>query len=407
MEKVLFVDDEPLVLEGYQRSLRKFFQVEIAEGADAGLSTLATHGPFPLIVSDFRMAGMNGTQFLAMVKALAPDSVRMMLSGQADMAAVVDAVNEGAIFRFLNKPCSPETLIKAVSDGIQHYHLIHAEKELLEETLTGSLKALADVLAIIDPEAFGKASRIKRYVQGLAEYMKLPNIWQFEIASSLSQIGYVIAPNSLFEKIKTGESLSPEETQIYEQCPPTGADLLARIPRMQEVSMMIEYQLKHFDGSGTPRNAVKGYDIPLGARLLKVALDFDTLRTKNIPRIEAFQELQSRTGFYDPDVLQALYAVFVPEQQHTVATLELDELEPNMIVGEPITDTTGKVLIPKGQLLTPWMLGRLHQIAELSPITSPMHVIMPVQNQEVGTPDFDTNTKSMEQLASSIMVPSD
>ncbi|WP_447969871.1 HD domain-containing phosphohydrolase [Nitrospira sp. M1] len=407
MEKVLFVDDEPLVLEGYQRSLRKFFQVEIAEGADAGLSMVATHGPFPLIVSDFRMAGMNGTQFLAMVKALAPDSVRMMLSGQADMTAVVDAVNEGAIFRFLNKPCPPETLIKAVSDGIQQYHLMHAEKELLEETLTGSLKALADVLAIMAPEAFGKASRIKRYVQGLAEYMKLPNIWQFEIASSLSQIGYVIAPNTLFGKINKGESLSPEETQTYEQCPPTGADLLARIPRMKEVSMMIEYQLKHFDGSGTPRNEMKGYDIPLGARLLKVALDFDTLRTKNIPRVDAFQELQSRTGFYDPDVLQALYAVFVPEQQQSVSTLELEELEPNMIVGEPITDTTGKILIPKGQLLTPWMLRRLHQIAETSHITSPIHVIMPLQKHEDDSPSSDTNSTSMERLAVSNMSPSD
>jgi len=406
MEKVLFVDDELLVLQGYQRSLRKVFHVEIAEGAEAGLSMLATHGPFPVIVSDFRMAGMNGTQFLSMVKDLAPDSVRIMLSGQADMTAVVAAVNEGAIFRFLNKPCPPETLIKAVSDGIQQYRLIHAERELLEETLTGSLKALADVLAIIDPEAFGKAARIKRYVQGLAEYMKLPNIWQYEIASSLSQIGYVIAPGSLFEKMKKGETLSPEEIQVYEQCPPTGADLLTRIPRMKEVSMMIEYQLKNFDGSGTPRNSTKGYDIPLGARLLKVALDFDTLRTSNMPRAEAFQELESRIGLYDPEVLKALYVVFVPEQKHTLTPLALDQLEPNMIVGEPITDTMGKVLIPKGQLLTDWMIRRLHQMTNGHQVKSPIYVIMPT-NSHAGISTSTDADKKPTELAVPSMTASD
>jgi len=398
MEKVLFVDDELLVLQGYQRSLRKVFDIEIAEGAEAGLSMLAKHGPFPLIVSDFRMAGMNGTQFLAMVKDLAPDSVRIMLSGQADMTAVVAAVNEGAIFRFLNKPCPPETLIKAISDGIQQYHLIHAERELLEETLTGSLKALADVLAIIDPEAFGKASRIKRYVQGLAEYMKLPNIWQYEIASSLSQIGYVIAPDSLLEKIKKGETLLPEERQVYEQCPPTGADLLASIPRMKDVSMMIEYQLKNFDGSGTPRNSTQGHDIPIGARLLKVALDFDALRTSHIPRAEAFQELEGRTGLYDPEVLKALYVVFVPEQKHTMTALVLEQLEPNMIVGEPITDATGKVLIPKGQLLTDWMIRRLHQMTNGREVSSPIHVIMPT-NGHVGYSASTNTDKNPTELS--------
>lgn len=306
----------------------------------------------------------------------------MMLSGQADFAALIEAVNEGSIFRFLNKPCSSEILTNALQDGVRQYQLVRAEKELLEHTLTGSLKALADVLALVNPEAFGKSSRIKRYVAGLAEYLKLPDRWRLEVAASLSQIGSVVTPHEILAKVEKGESLTPIEEKVFVLYPSIGADLLKSIPRLEEVTKIIEYQLKRFDGTGLPDNAVKGEDIPIGARLLKVAIDFDSLRSRNVPRSEAFQELQTRIGWYDPKVLAALNAVFVPEQRFQLVTLQLSELEPNMVVAEAITDKTGRALVAKGQLLTEWMVGRLKEMTDRLDINHRIQIIIALDDGE-------------------------
>ena len=99
--RVLFVDDEPKVLDGIRRQLRNRLDVETANGAAAGLALIESKGPFAVVVSDMRMPEMNGARFLAKVNEIAPDTVRMVLSGQADLDSTVAAVNEGHIFRFL------------------------------------------------------------------------------------------------------------------------------------------------------------------------------------------------------------------------------------------------------------------------------------------------------------------
>ena len=112
-EKILFVDDEPDLLAAYQRHLRKAFEIETAEGPERGLEAVTERGPFAVIVSDLRMPNMDGIQFLSLVKKKTPNSVRIMLTGCADLETSIAAVNEGNIFRFLTKPCQPNTLVKS------------------------------------------------------------------------------------------------------------------------------------------------------------------------------------------------------------------------------------------------------------------------------------------------------
>jgi len=138
-EKILCVDDDPNVLSALERTLRKQYAIHTAEGAEEGIKAIEAEGPFAVIVSDLRMPGMDGIQFLAHVKEIAPDSVRIMLTGHADLKVSIEAVNEGNIFRFLTKPCPPEKLSKALDAGIELYRLVKAEKELLESTLRGSV----------------------------------------------------------------------------------------------------------------------------------------------------------------------------------------------------------------------------------------------------------------------------
>ena len=119
--KVLFVDDEPNILEGVRRQLRKLVALDTATSAEEGMKAVLDNGPYAVVISDMRMPHMNGTRFLSQVREVSPDTVRMILSGQADIDSTIAAINDAQIFRFLTKPCSGENLVSAVEAGLQQF----------------------------------------------------------------------------------------------------------------------------------------------------------------------------------------------------------------------------------------------------------------------------------------------
>jgi len=121
-DRILFVDDEREVLDGYRRLLHGEFEIETAQGGGQALAALHLYGPYAVVISDMRMPGMNGAEFLAQVRQVAPDTVRMLLTGYNDMNLAIDAVNEGRIFRYLTKPCDKRDLVQAISLGFAQYH---------------------------------------------------------------------------------------------------------------------------------------------------------------------------------------------------------------------------------------------------------------------------------------------
>jgi DNA-binding NarL/FixJ family response regulator len=128
---ILFVDDEPSVLSGYQRLLQRHFRISIANGGDEGLSTIEKDGPFAVVVSDMRMPGMNGAEFLGHVRLRTPDTVRMLLTGYTDVDAAIEAVNKGNIFRYLTKPCQKDLLLEAVNLALAQYHSVLRDKAII------------------------------------------------------------------------------------------------------------------------------------------------------------------------------------------------------------------------------------------------------------------------------------
>ena len=117
-EKILMVDDEDAVLVGYQRMFRNEFQIETAPGGAAALAALEATGPYAVVVSDMRMPEMDGAKFLTKVKVFAPDTIRIMLTGDADVRSAVTAVNEGSIFRFLTKALQQRHASQGLDCGI-------------------------------------------------------------------------------------------------------------------------------------------------------------------------------------------------------------------------------------------------------------------------------------------------
>jgi DNA-binding NtrC family response regulator len=119
--RILFVDDEPNILEGYKRQLRKQYNIITAEGSERGLDMVKNNGPFSVVVSDLKMPGIDGNHFLALVKEISPETTRILLTGYADLKSAIEAINNGNIFRLLTKPCDRLDLIQALESGIELY----------------------------------------------------------------------------------------------------------------------------------------------------------------------------------------------------------------------------------------------------------------------------------------------
>lgn len=373
-EKVLFVDDDPNILAGIQRQLRRSFTVETALGGEQALKVLSEKGPFSVVVSDLRMPGMDGIQFLACVREAAPDTVRMMLTGNADLTAAIEAVNEGHIFRFLTKPCEPQTLTNALASGVRQYQLVCAERELLEKTLRGSMKVLIGILELINPEAFGRAARITRYVKKVARALHLPDLWQIETAAALSQIGCVILPEEALKKLYRGEPLTGEEAELYAMHPSIASDLLSNIPRMETVARIIIHQEKCFDDTACGGDG----QVLTGSRILKAVLDFDVLRAANVPDGEALEILTARTGEYDPSVLAALQAVLGVEPGYEKMAMSADGLMDGMIVDGDVFLQDGRLLVTKGYRVNRTLRERMRNFVRRPGIMEPIKVLVPV-----------------------------
>ncbi|MYL84064.1 response regulator [Desulfovibrio aerotolerans] len=119
--KILLVDDEQYVLDALKITLRREFDPYTALGGAEGLELIERDGPFAVVVSDYKMPGMNGVEFLERLRKLAPDCVRVILTGHGDLNAAIAAVNQGEIFRFLTKPCPTSVLCEVLRDGLAKY----------------------------------------------------------------------------------------------------------------------------------------------------------------------------------------------------------------------------------------------------------------------------------------------
>jgi response regulator RpfG family c-di-GMP phosphodiesterase len=374
------VDDEGLVLEALQRQLRTHFDVSVATEPRGAMEVVVSEGPYAVVVSDLRMPGMDGVALLSSIRKLSPDTVRVLLTGYADVEAAIAAVNEGNIFRFLSKPCPTQTLIRTLEASVEQYRLITTERVLLEQTLRGSLKTLTDILALVNPVAFGRALRARKLISELASFQRVSDPWQAEIAAMLAQIGWVTLPAETTSKLYHGTALSASEQAIVHNLPSVTEQLLANIPRLESVREILHYQDKHYDGQGLPHDRICGEAIPWGARALKAVSDFDVLESQGYSAEMALDTMRARTGWYDPALLQAIAKLQGDKpRQATVMQLPLHAAQPGMVFAEDVKTRSGLLLIARGQEVTPSLIERIKNLALNSKISDPVLVMLPSQ----------------------------
>jgi response regulator RpfG family c-di-GMP phosphodiesterase len=354
-EKILLVDDEVMLLDSLRRELGFRYSIDTAQSGAEGLDKIWKEGPYAVVVSDFRMPVMDGIKFLAQVKETTPDSVRMMLTGNTDLPTAIDAINQGEIFRFLTKPCTGDQLTQALDAGLRQYQLVMAEKELLEKTLKESITMLTEVLDIVNNQAYGRSLRIQQLVAHIVREMKIKDGWQYEMAAALSQLGWIIFPPAMLEKINAGHKLDAQEELIFSKHPFLASKLLEKIPRLENVSKIIAGQNRSIDDLCMNPAETEKYTIDLGSHILKVCVDYDRLMLQGLLHDQILTSMQAMPGVYSSEVIRALQSLQSAQSSpefRSVDMVNLDGLEAGMMLVEPIKDKNGTVIVKANSQIT-------------------------------------------------------
>ncbi len=352
LPRILCVDDEARVVEGLALHLRRDYQVLTASSGLSALQILKDKGAPTVIVSDMRMPGMDGATLLKHAKRLYPETIRILLTGDPGRDAAISAVNDGQIFRFLTKPCPPDHLRAAIEAGVVQHRLQVAERVLLQETLIGCIKALVDILAITNPVAFGRSTRVKRLASELAAASGHESFWQLEAAAMLSQIGFISLPVELVEKLYYGKRLTGEERILADGAPAVARKLLGHIPRLEQVMEILAAC------QDPTKEATEGL-VQLGAGVLRLVLEYDAQIAQGQSVGDAIQTLRAHVVRHDGKLLESLESLVSPEAgAQEVSEIPVGRLTPGMVFLDDLRTHIGTLLVPQGFEVTEAFLER-------------------------------------------------
>ena len=332
-DRILFVDDEVNILNGLRRTLRRDYQFDTAVGGHEGLALIDEH-PYAVVVSDMRMPEMGGEEFLAKAHERQPDTVQMILSGQADLDSTVQAVNNANIFRFLVKPVDRVALGSALDLALRQFRLIHAERDLLENTLSGAVSALTEVVALVSPAASRRTRHVVSVAEHLGRHVDMADDWQLRLAAMLSGIGYAAIPTEVLDRAATDDELTGSERAMLDRHPDVTAQLLGPIPRLEGVTNLIRAQAgaEALDPDLQPQFEVLDLAVTV-ARGLSQGRDIGMI-VHDLP-----------PDRYRPDLVDCL-GTMADDRQTVIEDCQAGRLTAGMILRQDILTTTG---VPPGQ----------------------------------------------------------
>lgn len=369
---ILCVDDEPLVLEGLERTLRQSFEVTTETKPLAALALLEKREQdFVAVISDMRMPLMDGAKFLSCAAEIVPNSTRVLLTGHAELNAAIAAVNTGRIFRFLCKPCAPNDLLSAIEAAAEQHQLRTLEKQLMEQTLTGSVRLLTEVLSLVAPKIFTRSQLLQAYMLHLARALGRSDAWRFELAACLSMIGCVGLPDDTLNRALAGTPLDEQEARAFAEHPLSTHRLLKKIPHVEDVAEMIRLQV---DGASADETTA---DMQLGANMLRVARDVETLVSAGATEAEAVKKLQAGYPAARLELLKLLADFSSAAPAGDVKELGVAQLTATMTLEDDVKTKSGAVLIPAQKQLTLLLLERLLRFSRAGLLVEPVRVRVP------------------------------
>jgi response regulator RpfG family c-di-GMP phosphodiesterase len=364
INKILIVDDSEenrLILE----EISSFLGINFlsAENGKVALDLIRSN-QVDCILLDIQMPVMTGIEFLEIIKrdtALSLIPI-IMVSSNDDSKSIVECLNKGAA-DYITKPFEKELLIARINGVLKRYETFLNEKELVEKTFFGSVKLLNDLLASLSPQIFGKSNQIRRVAKSICQEINYHESNEIELAALFSHIGCIALSSDIIEKLVNGKFLQVEEKQIYDNHPLLGYKLLKNIQLLENVSNAVLYQNKNFDGSGPPQlEKVSGEKIPLAARILRGAIEFQNCRIKSNSALEFSDLLRSREPFLDPNIYKALVQVMIKEDSRELKELNVFHLRPGMIFADDVFTSNNRKIAAQWQEATDGIIERIKNI---------------------------------------------
>jgi response regulator RpfG family c-di-GMP phosphodiesterase len=404
---LLCVDDEPSILSALRRLFRASYHVLTADSAAAALQLLE-HESVDVVLSDMRMPEMDGAEFLAQVRRRNPDTVRLMMTGYADVASIMAAINGGEIYRYVTKPWRDSDIVLAVRHAFERLALqqerdrlaaltqqqnaaLNALNHSLESKVEARTRDLAkshDAMVVLNQRLkdnfittvkilsgmiemrggllSGHARRVADLARRIAQRMTLDSrqVQDVFVAALLHDIGKAGLHDDLLDRPLN--MLSGDTLGRFRQHPLQAEQLLMPLADLREVAAIVRAQLERYDGEGFPDGSA-GDAIPLGARILALASDYDNLQLgalvqRRLPADEAGRVICASAGRrYDPAVVAAFRAITEGEPVSVPADMALlsGDLVPGMTLSRDLVSRDGLLLLTAEQVLDARMIRQV------------------------------------------------
>jgi putative nucleotidyltransferase with HDIG domain len=418
--KILFVDDEDNIL----RSLRRLFmdeEVEVftASSGAKGLEILAREAGVGVIVSDQRMPEMTGVDFLEKSKTVSPQSIRILLTGYADVNAAIDAINRGGTFRYLNKPWNDDELVQAVKGALQMYRLLAENKRLaaivkqqnaelkkwnteletmvqkqtielrksysslrainskLRANFKNTIVAFSGLIELRDRRMRTHSRNVAEVAVNVAKQLNMEGEQReaVMVAALLHDIGKIGIPDLMLAR--DAEEMNFAEREEYLQHPVRGQAAIDRIEELREVGLIIRSHHENYDGSGFP-DGLKKADIPLGARIITL-VDYIDKKIRKANWATGFELMRKEVDIqkgtlFDPKLIpvvfeqaEPFYKKIRPKTDHIEIELLPGDLQEGMEASRDVFSGTGILLLTKGTVLAKPSIALLKRYYELDP----------------------------------------
>lgn len=418
--RVLCVDDEENILKSIRRLLaEEDIETLTATSGEQGLEILQSIDGIGVIVSDQRMPGLCGTEFLQQAREIAPDVPRIMLTGYADITATIDAINKGGSYRYISKPWNDEELIRTIQDAIGHYRIILENRKLselvrkqneelqewnanlksrvLEQTASirvkinelhelndklkknyeGSLLAFSGLMELRDQESRNHCRNVADISVLVAKQIGCdPEVIEtVRVSALLHDIGKIGISDTLLQG--EIETLLPAEKKEYQLHPVRGQTAIDSVEDLRPVGILIRHHHENYDGSGFP-DRLAGNDIPLGARILAIAdaVDRQFSKAQGDNGIEmTTKEISRHLGTrFDPalfpyveEAVEAKYRDLSKQDGMVEREVLPGELRRGLLVTQDVRSGTGLLLLAAGERLDEWNIQALKRYYHIDP----------------------------------------
>ncbi|MEK7879419.1 MAG: HD domain-containing phosphohydrolase, partial [candidate division NC10 bacterium] len=424
--KVLLVDDEASVLSALQRLLRKeSLEVVPCTAPEEALRMVETGG-YAVVLSDQRMPGMDGPHFLEKVREISPDTVRILLTGHADVEAATEAINRGAVYRFLTKPWDDAQLCQVMREAVAQFQLVSENKRLqtltsrqnlelkdlnqnlenkvqertkeisglhqrMEQSFLATVRVLAELAELHSTVIGSHAKRVAALPKDVAERMDISGkeLFLMEIAATLHDVGKVALPPEILNKPEA--SLSRTETEALRRHAAQGEMIVAMVPDMAEAAKIIRHHHEQFDGGGYP-DRLKRQAIPLGSRVIAAVDAYDKALNarahfESATPEKALQFVRSKCPEkFDPDVVAAIAECLGDSQlawgEGTEVEVRPKDLQAGMVLSREMRTARGLLLLPKDSALTQEHLARIQNYQTSDPVAGNIYVYRKVPKGE-------------------------